>query len=144
MNFNKNLLLINQLLKNAQVNYPDNYYFNKNINNIILKYYESEDKIMSQILNNDIYRELTYNKKEEQEYKNEISEINKIKINENNNIINDANNKITMIYKINKEEKNIKILGKEFVTNNKNKYKLLINRKEYDICECIEYDKFNE
>ena len=43
------------------------------------------------------------------------------------------NNKITMIYKINKEEKITKILGKEFVKNNKDKCKLLINKKEYEI-----------
>ena len=52
------------------------------------------------------------------------------------------NNKITMIYKINKEENNIKILGEEFVKNNKGKCMLLINTQEYDLCESIEFCEY--
>ena len=44
----------------------------------------------------------------------------------NKNIIND---KITMIYKINKKVKTIKVLGEEFIKNNKGKCKLIINKK---------------
>ena len=57
ININNSLLSINQILKNAQENYPDNYYNNKNINNIIFKYYESKDKIIEQILNKDVYND---------------------------------------------------------------------------------------
>ena len=61
----------------------------------------------------------------------------KIKINENNH------NKITMIHKINNKENKIKILGKKFIKNNKENCRLIINKKEYDICEYIEYDKYS-
>ena len=37
ININNNLLLINKLLKNTKENFPDNYYNNNNIDNIILK-----------------------------------------------------------------------------------------------------------
>ena len=49
-----------------------------------------------------------------------------------------------MVYKINKKKKIIKILDQEFVKNNKENWKLLVNEKEYDICEhveCVKYDK---
>ena len=57
------------------------------------------------------------------------------------NIINDENinNKIKMIYKNDKWSCRIRILGEEFVTNNKGNCKLVIDKKEYDICE---YDKY--
>ena len=58
----------------------------------------------------------------------------------NKNVI---NNKIMIIYKINIEETNLKVLGKEFIKNNKGNCKFVINKKEYDICEYIEYDKYN-
>ena len=51
-----------------------------------------------------------------------------------------------MIYKNDKISNEMKILGKEFVKNNNNikrKCKLLINNKKYDICEYIEYDKYD-
>ena len=51
-------------------------------------------------------------------------------------------NEITMIYKINKEEEEIKILCEDFVEENKGKCKLIINKKEYDLCEKIKYDKY--
>ena len=56
---------------------------------------------------------------------------------------NDENNEITMNYKINKEKKNIKVLSKEFVKNNNRKCKFIINKKVYDICEYIDYNKYN-
>ena len=55
---------------------------------------------------------------------------------------NNGNNEITMIYKINKEEEEIKILCEDFVEENKGKCKLIINKKEYDLCEKIKYDKY--
>ena len=50
-----------------------------------------------------------------------------------------------MIYRNDKISNEMKILGKEFVKNNNNKRKcnLLINNKKYDICEYIEYDKYD-
>ena len=127
INFNKNLLLINQLLKNSQKNYPDNYYNSNNINNIIFKYYETEDKIIKKILNKDVYSKLFNQKREEQKYKKIIKEIetfkNKINVNnkhnESNNINNDKINEVIMIYEIDKESNDIKILGEKFVKNNK-------------------------
>ena len=50
-------------------------------------------------------------------------------------------NEITMIYKINSPL--IRVLGNEFVKNNKGKYKLFINKKEHDICELILCKEFN-
>ena len=54
----------------------------------------------------------------------------------------DEKNKITVIYKKNKEENGIKVLGKIFVENNKENFKLLINEKKYDISEYIKYDDY--
>ena len=141
INIAKNLLLINQLLKNAQENYSNNYYYNKNVNNIILKYYESKDKDIKQILSKKVYNELYKKEKDEKEYKNSIKELEKLK-NVDNNIINGKNNQIIMTYKIDKE-KNIRILGKKFVKNNKKNCKLIINKKEYKIREYIECNKYD-
>ena len=58
-----------------------------------------------------------------------------------NKLIFKTDNKIKMTYKINKGEDEIKILGKKFVDNNKDKCKLLINKKESDLCEYFKYDK---
>ena len=43
-------------------------------------------------------------------------------------------NKITIIYKINKNNK-IRLFGKKFVENNKENYKIIINNIEQDLCE---------
>ena len=42
---------------------------------------------------------------------------------------------ISIIYDINKED--INIFGKEFVENNKNICKMIIDNKEYEICQNI-------
>ena len=42
-----------------------------------------------------------------------------------------------MIYKINKNENEIKVLGEYFVKNNKGKCKLKIKEKKYEISEHI-------
>ena len=53
---------------------------------------------------------------------------------------------ITMVYLLNKEgneEKDgIQILGKDFVKNNKQNCKMIINKKEYDICDYIRYNDY--
>ena len=51
-------------------------------------------------------------------------------------------NKITMIYKIKSEQDSIKILGEEFIYNNKGKCMLRINTKEFQLCEHIKYNEF--
>ena len=51
-------------------------------------------------------------------------------------------NEITATYKNNKEENGIKILSEIFVGNNKGNFKLLINKKKYDISEYIKYDEY--
>ena len=168
LNINKNLLLINQILKNTQENYPDNYYYNNNISNIIFKYYDSRDEDVQKVLTKDVYNELLNKEKEEQEYKNEQKELAKLKYlknlsNEKNNIndeyknkalisdnfnkiiINDENdnNKITMIYQKDKNKREIRVLGEEFIINNKGNCKLIINKKEFNICECLKYDEYD-
>ena len=52
-------------------------------------------------------------------------------------------NKVTVAYKIDEDEKKIKVLDEEFIKNNKGNCKLFINKKEYDICEYIEYKKYS-
>ena len=42
-----------------------------------------------------------------------------------------------MSYKIEKDTKNLRILGDIFVKNNKNKGKLIINNKKYPLKSCI-------
>ena len=46
-----------------------------------------------------------------------------------------------IVYKNNIRDKEIRILGKTFVKNNKGNCKLLINKKEYDLCEFIKKDE---
>ena len=60
-----------------------------------------------------------------------------------NEIENIYNNRITMIYNINKKNNKIRILGEKFVKCNKLNCKLLINNKKYSLCDCIEYSKYN-
>ena len=51
-----------------------------------------------------------------------------------NNLIEDEkklNTKITMVYKISKYYEKIKVLGEEFIKNNKGNCKLVINKKEF-------------
>ena len=47
---------------------------------------------------------------------------------------------INIIYKITKNDKNIKLFGKEFVENNKENCYLLINNKKCQICEIYNLD----
>ena len=63
----------------------------------------------------------------------------------NEKAINDEkrDNKITMIYSIDKESNEIRIMGRDFVRNNNRSCKMIINNKEYEICDYIKYDKYN-
>ena len=47
-----------------------------------------------------------------------------------------------MNYKINKNEKRIKVFGEKFIKNNKGKRKFLINDKKYVIIENFKYGKY--
>ena len=52
---------------------------------------------------------------------------------------------INIIYQINKENKEyIKIFGNKFVENNKNICKMIIDNKEYEICEKYNIKKYNK
>ena len=47
---------------------------------------------------------------------------------------------IEIIYKIDEEE--IRIFGSKFVSNNKNKWKIIYNNKEYELTEKFKLDNF--
>ena len=82
-----NLLLINNIFKKTQENYEDNYYNNYNIYNIISSYCKSEDPSIKKLLNNGEEIQLINNHKEEQKYKVENTEVEKLK-NENSEKLN--------------------------------------------------------
>ena len=44
-------------------------------------------------------------------------------------------NKINIIYNVDKNEKKIRIFGENFIKNNENKYKIIIEGKEYNLIE---------
>ena len=134
--------------------------FNENINKIIRilnnvkdnieKYY----KLYDDIINNFDYKNRNY------EMICNIIEINKNEliidleniINEKSirknfkNIINiysqmiskDVNGKLNIIYKINENDKKIRIFGDKFVKNNKNKCKISFEGNEYELQECFD------
>ena len=54
-----------------------------------------------------------------------------------NKMINKSYEEITIQYKIEKNDKEIKLFGNEFVNNNKDNCKIIINEKEYDLVEKI-------
>ena len=55
---------------------------------------------------------------------------------------------ISIIYNINKKNEenddNIRIFGEEFVKNNKNKCKMIIDNKEYEISETYNIENYND
>ena len=51
--YNDDLLLINQIILNAQMKYGENYYNNNNINNIIYSFYKSKDNQIKELLTKD-------------------------------------------------------------------------------------------
>ena len=80
----------------------------------------------------------------ENEAKNEIYIHNINSIKGKGNILNMENdNSISIVYRIDKSQAKIKIFGWDFVFNNKNKCKIIINKIEYNISEFIEYEKYN-
>ena len=65
-----------------------------------------------------------------------------INLNINNNVKKQFNNEITLIYNIDcekgKQEQKIRILGSEFVKNNKDKCKIIFNNKEMELKEILQ------
>ena len=108
---NENLLLFNNIIKNTQEIYEDNYYNNCNINNIIYSYYKSEDPFIKNLLkdNSEIYNQLNNKEEEERKYKIKNTEIEKLKSenSENIKIINNFKNKI--------EKLNNKITSEKYI-----------------------------
>ena len=52
---------------------------------------------------------------------------------------------INIIYDINKENKeNIKIFGEKFIKNNRNKCRMIIDNKEYEISEKYNIKNYNK
>ena len=73
-------------------------------------------------------------------YENLNNQFNMNKINKNNNsytLINKNKeiNEITIQYKTNYYDRNIRLFGENFVKNNKNLCKIIVENKEYDLCE---------
>ena len=85
------------------------------------------------------FNKIEYNKINDIENKIANTKINKIE-----NKIKDINknlNELTIIYKIDKNDKRIKLFGEKFIENNKNNCKIIIDNKEEEI---IEYININE
>ena len=61
-------------------------------------------------------------------------------------MINEGVSEINIIYGIKKDDKYIKIFGNIFVENNKNKCKMMIDNKEYEITEkyCVNNKNHNK
>ena len=126
--------------------------FNNNINNIIKRLNKVKDNmnIYYHIFNH-IFKNYEINNRNYEILQN-INEINNIKIKEIKDINNDSNinnkiinilkiynnminNEINIIYNINKEDEEIKLFDEDFVKNNKNICKLIIDGKESDLIE---------
>ena len=54
----------------------------------------------------------------------------------------EGTNSIDIFYKINDNQKKLKLFGDKFVKNNINKCKIIIEGKEYDLCNNINIDNF--
>ena len=140
---------INSKKRNYQILININNIINKNniINNI--KNINNNNNKYDDII--EIYNKIYNNNNDDINNKNnEIIDINN---NINNNIIIDINiNKIIdinnddniIIYKIDENKDEIKIFGKTFVENNKNKIKLEIEGKEYKLMEYYKIEKINK
>ena len=121
-----------ELVYNTYCSYNNNYFNAVNINKILLHYYNNEyinDTIIKQTL--------------KENYEGSLKKIS-LKRNEEINCYkkqkeNDLDEKI-IIYKINKNDKKIKIFGTDFVRNNKNKVKIIYEDVEYDLMEDFNLD----
>ena len=107
-----------------------------NINNNILNNYEKNTKNRNYILllnlnNINKYIENELNKiKVKYNYGYNLDQI----LNVYNEIVNNKNNEIEIIYK-SKEKERVKIFGVDFVKNNKEKCRIIFNNEEYKLTE---------
>ena len=103
-------------------------------------------RIYNNIINNFDYQNINFqtikNLKTIDDAENIIKDINEINDNNYNYKINNIynkmiNNEINIIYNINKKQKKnkIRIFGKDFVKNNKDKCKIIIDEKESELME---------
>ena len=144
----KNIITkLNQLIKSMNIFYE--------INNNILNNYDIKNRNyelfqnINEITNNNLIYEKLKNINNNNDLKNKINNIIDLYKNINTNNINNDNNKnnsnfidnnkneITIIYKINNENK-VKIFGDKFVKNNKNKCYMIIDNIKKEISEYIE------
>ena len=111
--------------------YLINNYDNKQIN------YEILNNI-NNIYNNKLIDDIDYIINEN--YNNKFKKI----LNIYDQMFSNDINKLKIYYKFNKDGKPIKIFGKEFVENNKEKCKLLIEGKEYELMEYLDKKNIKE
>ena len=124
-NINQNIY---DILKDRNINYEILYSYdklNKSTINSDIKYIinDNNDKLIKL---NEIYNKIN----------------NKITNQVNNQINNEFNDEITIIYKINNYDTQIKIFGYDFVKANKDICKIKIKENEYEIKQFIELNAF--
>ena len=138
---------------NANIDYIINRFafFKENMNNFlqiyknIMKNVEKPNRSyemlnnMYKINNNDVMKDIK-RIVEENNLKNKINMIYDI-IDKEENF---DNNELTLIYKINKDDKEIKIFDSVFVKNNKNICKIKYENEEYELTEYFKVDSKNE
>ena len=122
----------NNILKNYEEN-NINYQILKNINEI------NNNKIFERIKNINSYTNI----------KDKIQDILDLYININekkeNEItpknIEEKSNKISLIYKVERDEEYIKLFGTKFVENNKNNFYMIINGEQIELSEYVQLNK---
>jgi len=72
----------------------------------------------------------------------EIAKPNDKKLGKLRILVYEINNSINLIYKVNKNEEEIRIFGKTFVNNNINNYKIICEDKQYELKEYFDTEKF--
>ena len=138
---------------NANIDYIINRFasFKENMNNFlqiyknIMQNVEKQNRSyemlnnMYKINNNDVMEDIKHIVRENN-LKNKINMIYDI-IDKEENF---DNNELTLIYKINKDDKEIKIFDSVFVKNNRNICKIKYENKEYELTEYFKVDSKNE
>ena len=71
----------------------------------------------------------------------EIAKPNDKKIGKLRILVYEINNSINLIYKVNKNEEEIRIFGKTFINNNINNCKIICEDKQYELKEYFDTDK---
>ena len=131
---------INQKYQNNEIKIENK---NDEINNLIKKY-EKQIKILKEETEKQMLRYENKLINIIDEYDNQIKELREDnrkyiqKFEEDKKMkkkFKEINNEISIIYKVNKTEKSIKIFNSEFVSNNIKKCKILYNGKQYELQE---------